>query len=173
LTIETPRLTLCPLSLDELVLLTEDLPAAEARLGLRYAAEPLDGHMKEAMAGQPAKIRAKPGALLWETFWMLALKAEPVIIGSLCFKGPPDAGGAVEIGYGLGDGWRGCGYMAEAVAAAGAWALRQPGVQQVVAETEQGNTPSENVLRRAGFTHTHNTAGCRWWLLEAVFKGEK
>lgn len=163
--IETPRLSIRPLSLDELVLITENLPAFEARLGLRYAAEALDGHLKDAMTGQLGKIRATPDALLWETFWMLVLQSEPVIIGSLCFKGPPDATGAVEIGYGLGDDWRGCGYMAEAATAASAWALQQPGVAQVVAETEQGNVPSENVLQRAGFAHTHNTAGCRWWRL--------
>lgn len=165
MTIDTSRLTLRPMTLEELTLITQDLPALEARLGLRYQAEALEGHLLEAMAGQPEKLRATPDTWLWETFWLLVLKEQPVIVGSLCFKGPPDADGAVEVGYGLGERWQGQGYMAEAVAAVCAWALGQPGVRQVVAETEKGNTPSENVLRRAGFTHSHETAGCHWWRL--------
>lgn len=171
--LETPRLTLIPLEPGALRLWTEDTAAFEAALALKYEAEEMTGGFLEIVKGQLDKASAAGKNAVYETFWLLVLKA-PVphvlrlAVGSACFKGPPDEYGQVEIGYGLGDAHRGKGYMAEAVAAMCSWALAQPGVQAVVAETEPGNAASENVLRRCGFVpwprpEVENS----WWRLAA------
>ncbi|MBQ9564560.1 MAG: GNAT family N-acetyltransferase, partial [Synergistaceae bacterium] len=57
-------------------------------------------------------------------------------------------------GYGIAEEYRGWGYATEAVAAVVSWALRQPGVTRVEAETDAGNAASKRVLEKCGFVPT-------------------
>ena len=85
----------------------------------------------------------------WYAMWMIEL-ADGVHVGELCFKGR-GADGSVEIGYGISEAYRGCGYASEAVDAAVRWALRQPGIARVEAETEADNAASRRILEKCGF----------------------
>ena len=69
------------------------------------------------------------------------------------FKGLPE-NGQPEIGYGISPEFQGQGYATEAVRAACRWALAQPGVAAVEAETEPANAASQAVLRKVGFVPT-------------------
>ncbi len=90
-----------------------------------------------------------PESREWYAIWMIERK-DGVHVGDLSFKGLHDDG-SVEIGYGIDEACRGFGYAAEAVAAAVAWALAQPGVRRVEAETEPDNKASQRVLEKCGF----------------------
>ena len=81
--------------------------------------------------------------------------------------GGPDENGEVEIGYGIHAGDRGRGYMTEACGALATWAVSQPGVRAVKAETGRGNLSSQHVLRRNGFILTDETGQSRFWKLDA------
>lgn len=85
----------------------------------------------------------------WYAIWFVERK-DGTHVGDLSFKGL-DADGSVEIGYGISEENQGNGYAAEAVEAAAAWALRQPGVCRVEAETEPENKASQRVLEKCGF----------------------
>lgn len=94
----------------------------------------------------------RPDQWAWYAIWMIALK-DGTHVGDLCFKGlNPD--GSVEIGYGILDEYQGRGYASEAVAAAVNWALAQPGVTRVEAETVPDNRASQRVLEKCGFIPT-------------------
>jgi ribosomal-protein-alanine N-acetyltransferase len=86
------------------------------------------------------------------------------LIGDIGFKSFPDQAGRVEIGYSLVPAARGHGYATEAVRAMVAWALKQPGVRHVIAETEAGNGPSRRVLERAGFREVGQRKGLVDWI---------
>ncbi len=86
----------------------------------------------------------------WYAIWMIEGK-DGVHVGDLSFKGLSEDG-SVEIGYGIEEAYRGRGYAAEAVEAAVIWALSQPGVTRVEAETEPENRASQRVLEKCGFT---------------------
>lgn len=73
-----------------------------------------------------------------------------VLVASGGFHGPPQEG-TVEIGYSVLPRFQGRGYATEMVRALADWALAQPGVVRVVAETEWVNPASVRVLARAGF----------------------
>ena len=88
----------------------------------------------------------------WYAIWFIALK-DGSYVGDLSFKGL-NADGSVEIGYGISEEFRRCGYATEAVTAAVAWALSQPGVRRVEAETEPDNNKSQRVLEKCGFIPT-------------------
>ena len=160
--LETKRLTLIPLTARRLELWLTDLPALEQELGLRYVGEPLTGPLRSIFAGQLAPCRAHPEQLLWHTVWLLAHRGKRLVVGAADFKAPPCAQGRVELGYGLGPAHRGQGYMTEAVAAMTLWALSQPGVRAVTAETGRGNTASQRVLTRCGFTLCRRGSSL-WW----------
>ena len=85
----------------------------------------------------------------WYAMWMIEQKGG-AYVGNLCFKGL-NADGSVEIGYGISEEHQGKGYATEAVDAAVAWALKQPGVFRVESETEPDNRKSQRVLEKCGF----------------------
>ena len=88
----------------------------------------------------------------WYAIWMIE-KKDGTHIGDLCFKGLSEDGSA-EIGYGIAEDYQGHGYATEAVSALVEWALHQPGVTCVTAETEETNIASQKVLKKAGFVST-------------------
>ena len=109
-----------------------------------------------------------PDQWAWYAIWMIALK-DGTHVGDLCFKGfNPD--GSVEIGYGILDEYQRLGYASEAVAAAVNWALAQPGVTRVEAETAPDNRASQRVLEKCGFipTGTMGKEGPRF-----VYRGDR
>jgi RimJ/RimL family protein N-acetyltransferase len=75
-----------------------------------------------------------------------------LVIGDIGFHSAPGDDGSVEIGYGLVESHRRRGYATEAARALVAWALQQPGVTEVRAETDAGHLPSQGVLLNSGFT---------------------
>ena len=90
-----------------------------------------------------------PDQLEWYSIWMIERK-DGTHVGDLSFKGL-NADGSVEIGYGIKEEHQGQGYATEAVNAAVMWALQQPGVTSVEAETEPDNSVSQSVLEKCGF----------------------
>lgn len=85
----------------------------------------------------------------WYATWCIETKSGEHI-GDLCFKGL-NADGSVEIGYGITDENQGYGYATEAVEGAVDWALKQPKVNRVEAETDSENRKSQRVLEKCGF----------------------
>jgi RimJ/RimL family protein N-acetyltransferase len=82
--------------------------------------------------------------------YQLVRQEDSVVVGDIGFHAPPDSGGTVTVGYGLAARARGQGYATEALQALIGWALAQPGVQGVEADTAHGNVPSQRVMERAG-----------------------
>ena len=122
-----------------------------------------DGAMQALIAGeQDAELRQAytemlqgciqdPEHRVWYAVWNMELKDRPgTVAGDFSFKGL-GADGMVEIGYGLRSGFCGQGYMAEAVRTVTRWALAQPEVQRVEAETAPDNLPSQRLLSACGF----------------------
>ena len=132
--IETKRLRIYPAVREQM----KASIAAEADTGLRKAyTEMLEGCLRH------------PDQWQWYAMWMMELR-DGTHIGDLCFKGL-GANGVVEIGYGILEEYQGQGYAAEAVGAAVNWALQQPDVTRVEAETESENRASQRVLEKCGF----------------------
>ncbi len=85
----------------------------------------------------------------WYAIWIIERKSGSHV-GDLSFKGL-HADGSVEIGYGITEENQGHGYATEAVDAVTAWALKQPDVYRVEAETAPENRASQRVLEKCGF----------------------
>ena len=86
-----------------------------------------------------------------ETGFLVLLDTTGQVIGDAGWKGGPDEGGTVEIGYGLAAPFRGQGLGTAMVLELRDWASAQPGVRTVLAEALADNEPSCRALERAGF----------------------
>ena len=162
--IETPRLLLVPLTPEHLDLWTRDIPALERELDCSYQAEPTEGIFRDIVRGQVTRAQNDPARYFWHSFWLMLRKADRCVIGSIDFKGVPNAAGEVEIGYGQAPAFEHRGYMTEAVRAFCAWALEQEGVTHILAETETDNLASQRILKRCGFEEISRAATI-WWRL--------
>jgi len=160
--IDTDRLVLVALTCRQLKLWLEDLPVLECELDCCYQAEPLEGDFREIVKMQYARVQQAPHLYWWRSFFFLIRKADGLVIGAADFKDVPSRAGEVEIGYGLGAAFEQQGYMREAIAALSNWALRQPGVSCITAETEKHNGPSQRVLARCGFKK-YREQDTIWW----------
>jgi RimJ/RimL family protein N-acetyltransferase len=89
------------------------------------------------------------------------------VIGDGGFVGPP-ADGAVAIGYEIVPSARGQGYATEVIRALAEWALGQPAVGEVQAETLPDNEPSIRALLRAGFAEVEPGANVRRFAMQAT-----
>jgi RimJ/RimL family protein N-acetyltransferase len=84
-------------------------------------------------------------------FSLVVRQADGLVIGEIGFVGPP-RDGAVMIGYAIVPSARRQGYATEAISALSDWALAEPDVEEVRAQTLPDNEPSVRALLRAGFT---------------------
>ncbi|MFJ8465354.1 GNAT family N-acetyltransferase [Streptomyces swartbergensis] len=131
-------------------------PAAAADLGAVG-----DGGF-EWLGGDPAEGTRVGAGLVFKQYedgvhrpewgmYVLVRREDGRALGAMGFHGVPDESGRVEIGYDLVEAARGHGYATEALRALSAYALSRDEVRTVVANVERANTPSHDVLARAGF----------------------
>ena len=123
-------------------------PAGREQMEAFIASE-TDADLKTAYTEMLEGCLRNPDQWEWYAMWMIEL-LDGTHIGDLCFKGL-DANGTAEIGYGILEEYQGQGYATEAVGAAVNWALQQPFVSRVEAETDPDNLVSQRVLEKCGF----------------------
>lgn len=136
MTVETERLIIKPNNFDEMRALLE---------------RETDAEMRQAYGEMIDCMRLIPERFEWACEWSIMLKSNNAVVGGIGFKGVADENGTVEIGYGINEEYRRQGIATQAVAAMSAWALAQPEVKCVAAQTEEGNGISQRVLLANGF----------------------
>lgn len=139
-----------------------DLPKLEEELKVKYDGEEMDDWFKTTIIKQAEKCEKSPENTLWLSFFWIIEKNTNKCIGTIDFKNHND--GIVEIGYGLGKKHFGNGYMTEAVK--GIIELSKTySIKRVLAETEESNQKSQNVLLRNGFLplNENKPSNNLWW----------
>ncbi|GAB6123035.1 GNAT family N-acetyltransferase [Dysgonomonas termitidis] len=166
--IETARLRIVPLTAEQFRLLVLGVDRMETEMGLISSGERPDKHTRQAIEYQYQKTLSDTDNLIWLTNRQIILKSENKAIAGANFKNSPLENEYIEIGYGTHAGYRNMGYMTEAVQAMCEWALSQPGVKAVTAETERGNFASHRVLQKCGFTNYKEDENGLWWKLDRI-----
>ena len=165
--IETERLVLFPYTGENLALFNRDLPGFEEFFGVRYQGEELDHLLLGFLRKLEDEIAEDPEHFLFFTEFLIVLKENGRVIGSVDYKYVP-VDGVTEVGYGMNRAWEGNGYMTEALSAFLDFG-RSLGIRKVLADTLPENVRSQNVLKRCGFRFVRED-GNLWWEkdLEAV-----
>ena len=157
---ETERLVLFPYTEENLRLFNTDLPAFEREYGVVYKGEELDYLLQSFLIKLEVEIAADRENYLFFTEFLIVLKENDRIIGSIDYKYVPKDG-VTEVGYGLNPAYEGHGYMTEALSAFLEFG-RGRGIKKVRADTLKDNIRSQNVLKRCGFTFLYEDKNL-WW----------
>lgn len=152
--LETTRLSLIPLTRDQLREYLEDPAALERELGFLVSRDLITDRVRRAIG---MKLDRMDGTVetrqVWLTYWLIVLKEVTFGAGMAGFKGFPDRQGETEIGYGIDSAYQRQGYMKEAVQALITWAFREPACNSIVArDVRKANVASQHVLANAGMT---------------------
>lgn len=115
----------------------------------KLISEEKDPEMIQAYTEMYTGCVENPNQRPWYAIWLMELE-DKTRVGDFCFKGL-NSDGSVEIGYGVIPEYWGNGYATEMVEAITKWALSQPGVSRIEAETDLNNLASQRVLEKAGF----------------------
>lgn len=167
--LETERLRLIALDIDNLRLRLSDYQQMQRNLDLNpvlessYGHFPYDQQVEQAITFAIKEIERSPEAYIWNTFWQLVHKQENQIIGEFDFHDAPNEVGEVEFGFMTLPEYRNHGYMTEAAQASIGWALNQDGVSALIAETDKHNKASQRVLEKLGaWTYEETESVYRW-----------
>jgi len=157
--IETQRLYIKPLKVDELISYYKSPEEFAATLGLSSASSLLDEEVQEAMLNSFLPNLKNPDKdYLFYTLWVMIEKHHKSIIGGICFHGEPSVEGEVEIGYGTDYEFQNKGYMTETIAGIINWAQKNDKISTIIAETAISNNSSLMVLGKNNFKK-HKTIG--------------
>lgn len=167
--LQTDRLRLLALSLDQLRSCLDTPERLEQELGIPVAAGVVTEPVRRAIGIKMEKMsRVAVELHPWYTYWLLVVAAQRCGVGLAGFKGEPDKRGEVEISYGIVPARRSQGYITEAVQALIAWALRDPACRSIVADTTIDNVASNRVLAKVGMHVFRETADALFWRIEAA-----
>ena len=163
--IETERLYLIPLTLDEMKRALQNKTQLANDLGFQLFSEELDEKMIQVYEAKIDKIEKDQQNYLFYTFWQLVLKNEKIIIGEVGFKGLDPEEGQLEVGFGTEERFRNKGYMTEALTELIKWAFFQDRVKikKITALTLSDNIPSQKVLEKSGLILSHEESGKLYW----------
>ena len=157
-TLESDRLNLVALlPADIEALIARDIERARTLTGVSFPQGWPNDH--EARDGLPWHLRALQ-ADQRQASWRIRViveRSSKSVIGSINLKGPPNADGDVEIGWGLVESCRNRGYALEAAATVLAWVVRQPGVSSVSATVPDDNLRSQRLATKLGLVRTGET----------------
>ncbi len=163
--VETDRLIIIPLNYEQLDLYLQANGRLEKLLQLTDNGRMIAPDVKEMVATFTLPKMKKAGAAnyLFYTFWIVVERSTKIIVAELGFKGEPNQKGEIEIGYGTMPDHRGKGFMTEAVGGMINWAKAQPGVQFVLAETDEKNTASVKIVQKNNFQFLYRKGKMFWW----------
>jgi ribosomal-protein-alanine N-acetyltransferase len=110
-----------------------------------------DGRMaREGFAFVRDLLGKHPDLIGWWGWFVLLQGPEPLLIGAVSPKGPPDPEGTVEVSYGIVGSHQGKGYATEATLGLIEWIERDPRVRKIVAETLTHLAASIAVMQKCG-----------------------
>lgn len=167
LRLESQRLYLLPLSLNQLLLFQDSLSSLEKDLELENTNNAVTGEMLYVLEESTLPyVIQNPQHILYGTIWIIIHKVNNKIIGDVGFKGAPSSKGLIEVGYGIYPEYRKNGYMSEALNLIVKWAFDQKDVLIIIAETDKSNVGSQMTLKRTQFECFAETEMAYWWRLD-------
>jgi [ribosomal protein S5]-alanine N-acetyltransferase len=152
--IETERLllvTLLPAEIESLI--AGDAERVALLTGFTFPRD--DPNRGVDLSWHLRELQADRAQVSWR-IRVIVERSSNTVIGSINLKGPPNAAGDVEIGWGLNEDARGKGYATEASAAVINWVSKQPNVSTISAAIPDDNYASQRVATRLGFARTSN-----------------
>lgn len=152
--ITTARFDLVPAAPRLVLALVESAEAFGAMWGVTAAPGLRDMYLSpDVSSAWLDSLRQATDVDPWRHGFFVVIRTSRLAIGGAGFKGPVDAGGVVEIAYGLVPGYRGRGLATEVAQGLMTFARSEPAVRRFRAHTLAGNAASHRVLEKSGFAY--------------------
>ena len=165
--VETKRLTLKPLTYEQLIKYIKCDNSLETELNLNETSRTISLELKEAFEQTILpNVADTTKNYLFSTLWTAISKIDNKMVGDLCITGEPNSDGEIEIGYGTYDEFQNKGFMTEIVSGIIGWIKTQPKVKSVIAWTEKTNIASFKVLEKNMFLKIGETETSFKWRLK-------
>ncbi|GAA0117308.1 GNAT family N-acetyltransferase [Clostridium senegalense] len=164
--INTKRLCILPLDENNLKLAINNFNDMEMNLGFNITKRAIDEREKRVYQIRLNDVVSNPNNYIWHTIWVISLKEENRIIGTIMIKGYPNDNGEVIVGYAIEKAYRCKGYMTEVLNCLIKWILKNDDVKFVVADTVKTNIASQKVLKKVGMNFYKEDDECFWWRIE-------
>lgn len=158
--VQTPRLTLVPLTHNQLLIWKQlgreelakslEIKHNPWEMGLFYEQEMLQA-LSDFWIPQTAKF---PLDYYWYTNWEIILNSASCSVGGIGLAGLPDNEGTTEIGYAIDQKFEDQGIASEAVEALSKWVFEDKDMKVLRAETPIENIASQRVLMKNNFHKT-------------------
>lgn len=161
--LETTRLRIIALDYEHFKMHLENNGDLQRRLHLSVTQDKVEDWFAEVMQKPLLLAEQDQNNQYWYSNWQIINKDENSVMGGICFKGPANSLGQVEIGYGIEKLHQNQGYATEAIKAVVKWALEQDSIQAVIAETDKNNVPSQKVLLKNGFVKIEEKDELIFW----------
>jgi RimJ/RimL family protein N-acetyltransferase len=166
-TLQTRRMTLHALTLEQLSMALNDLRGLEAELRARVSPEVFSEESRQAMTIKISRMEYNERKVHpWFTYFLLVRSDDRTAMGVCGFKGSPSLFGAVELGYAIHETFRNQGLMSEAVTALVEWAFGHENCSRVTAETLRENYASQRVLQKSGLTLDRAAENMLYWKID-------
>lgn len=166
-TLQTERMILHALTLEQLGLALQDVNRLAAELNAQITPDVFSEESRQAMTIKMSRMEHNERRMHpWYTYFLLLRASDRRALGVCGFKGAPTLFGSVELGYAIHEQFRNHGFMTEAVQALVEWAFRDPTCRKVTAETLRENAASQRVLQKAGLTFDHNAENMIYWKID-------
>ena len=151
--IQTPRLDLHLISIDDLLALDADPTNSDLFKNQTFT----NPYNVLQIGPSPVRYRApqvreNPELNIWFIRWIVERETQRVV-GSISFHGPPDEQGMIEVGLGIAETSQGKGYAKEALLGFWDWALNQENVRIFRYTVSASNTASMAIIKFFEFTH--------------------
>jgi len=163
--IENEDLKIIALTHLQLIKYLEANNLLEKELGLKQNNRNVSPEVKEMVESFTLPKIKETGErdFLFFTFWIVVDKKINTVVAELGFKGPPNAAGEVEIGYGTMPGYQGKGYMTRAVKSMIQWAGSREDIKTILGSVNKTNPASIRVLEKNGFEFYDERDELLWW----------
>jgi [ribosomal protein S5]-alanine N-acetyltransferase len=162
--IETERLEIIPLNINQLEKYLRNDNSLEEELNLNKIVRNISDELREAMALTIIpSILDKPEDYFLRTLWAVIHKAEKKIIAGVTLMQIKGSDGEIEIGFGTGEEYRNKGYMTEAVGGILRWIKSRPEVKTIIGTSEKENKASHQVLRKNKLEAFHESESMICW----------
>lgn len=168
--VETNRLKIIPLNLEQLKLLKSDRMKLESELGLKFSNMMIPDEVKAEMHKSVdywlLNVEKHLDDYFWFTNWELVYKELNTSIGGFGFNGLPDENGVLEIAYVIDERHQNKGFMTEAIRTMCVWAFDNSDAKKIKAYTPKDNYAAQKVLFKNGFKNITEDTKTIAWLLD-------
>ncbi|AAK78349.1 RimJ/RimL family protein N-acetyltransferase [Clostridium acetobutylicum] len=163
--LESERLLLRPLSFDDLINIEK---GTINLIKVHINQNAIFDFTKSAISKKIKKMEKVPKDIHeWYTYWLIVDKNTKSGIGFIGFKGTPDEGGHVEVGYSISCAYRKQGLMTEALSLLSNWASKNPDLKGITAcKVLKTNTGSNRVLKNCNFKLASSSEEFNYYLLD-------